>query len=177
VNTKNILFICGGAFEGLQKIVEERLNKKTIGFLTEKEKKELSGEWYKHIQPQDLIKYGMIPELVGRLPIIAYTYELTENELKDVLTKPKNALIKQYKKLFELEGIELEFTDDAISEIAHLAKKRGTGARGLKTILENILIEEFYELADNKNVAKCIITKEVVQGKIKPVYIYKSKIA
>jgi ATP-dependent Clp protease ATP-binding subunit ClpX len=177
VNTKNILFICGGAFEGLQKIVEERLNKKTIGFLTEKEKKEFSGEWYKHIQPQDLIKYGMIPELVGRLPIIAYTYELTEDELKDVLTKPKNALIKQYKKLFELEGIELEFTDDAISEIAHLAKKRGTGARGLKTILENILIEEFYELADNKNVAKCIITKEVVQGKIKPVYIYKSKIA
>jgi len=177
INTKNILFICGGSFEGLKKIVEERINKKSIGFLTEKEKNKLYEEWYKHIQPQDLIKYGLIPELVGRLPVVAYTYELTEQELKDVLTKPKNALTKQYKKLFELEGIELEFTDDAISEIARLAKQRSTGARGLKTILETILINEFYELAENKNVSKCIINKEVVQGKIKPNYIYKSKTA
>lgn len=173
VNTKNILFICGGAFEGLQKIVEDRLNKKSIGFISE-EKSEVD-LWWKHIQPQDLIKYGLIPELVGRLPIIVHTYELTEDELKDVLTKPKNALVKQYKKLFELENIELEFTDDAISAIAHLAKQRGTGARGLKTILENILVNEIYELSENQNVEKCIINAEVVNQKIPPIRIYRKQ--
>ncbi len=174
VNTKNILFICGGAFEGLQKIVEERLNKKNIGFIKETTKKHSEEEqWWKHIQPQDLIKYGIIPELVGRLPVVAYTYELSEEELKDILIKPKNALIKQYKKLFELEGIELEFTDEAVLEIAHLAKQRNTGARGLKTILENLLVNEIYELTENKNVVKCIINKEVVKGLTKPIYIYR----
>ncbi|MCX7716596.1 MAG: ATP-dependent Clp protease ATP-binding subunit ClpX [Endomicrobia bacterium] len=173
VNTKNILFICGGSFEGLQKIVEERINKKSIGFLTERiEKQNEQILWWKHIQPQDLVKYGLIPELVGRLPVITYTCELTEQELKDVLIKPKNALVKQYKKLFELEGIELEFTEDAISAIAHMAKQRGSGARGLKTILENILVDEIYEVAENKNIRKCIINAEVVHHKIKPIRIY-----
>jgi ATP-dependent Clp protease ATP-binding subunit ClpX len=172
VNTKNILFICGGTFEGLQKIVEDRINKKKIGFIGEI-KEEKNTQWYKHIQPQDLIKYGLIPELVGRLPVIAVTYELSEEELKDVLTKPKNSLIKQYQKMFELEGVELEFTDDAISSIAHLAKQRGTGARGLKTILENILINEIYELSEDKTVSKCIINSDVVLGKAKPIHIKK----
>ncbi len=172
VNTKNILFICGGAFEGLQKIVEDRINKKKIGFIGElKEQKDT--QWYKHLQPQDLIKYGLIPELVGRLPVIAVTYELSEEELKDVLIKPKNSLIKQYQKMFELEGVELEFTDDAISLIASLAKKRATGARGLKTILENILINEIYELSEDKTVSKCIINSDVVLGKAKPIHIKK----
>jgi len=176
VNTKNILFICGGAFEGLQKIVEERINKKSIGFISEETRKKTESEpWWKHIQPQDLIKYGMIPELVGRLPIIAFTYELTEDELKDVLTKPKNALIKQYKKLFELENIELEFTDDAISEIARLSKQRGNGARGHKTILEEILVNEIYELAEDSTVEKCIITADVVNRKIPPIRIYRQQ--
>lgn len=176
VNTKNILFICGGAFEGLQKIVEERINRKKIGFITETEKKSTENQWYKYLQPQDLIKYGLIPELVGRLPIIATTYELSEEELKDVLIKPKNSLIKQYKKMFELEGIDLEFTNDAINAIAHLAKQRNTGARGLKTILENILINEIYELSEDKTIAKCIINSDVVLGKTRPIHIKKQEI-
>ncbi len=175
VNTKNILFICGGAFEGLQKIVEDRLNKKNIGFIKETTKEQEEDSWWKHIQPQDLIKYGLIPELVGRLPVIAYINELSEEELRDVLTKPKNSLIKQYKKLFELEGIELEFTEEAIKEIAHLAKQRCTGARGLKTILENLLVNEIYELAENKNVVKCIINQDVVKGLTKPIHITKEQ--
>ncbi len=176
VNTKNILFICGGAFEGLQKIVEDRLNKNKIGFIKEDDKIEKSNQWYKHIKPEDLIKYGLIPELVGRLPVVAVTYELSEEELKDVLIKPKNSLIKQYKKMFELEGIELEFSDDAISTIAHLAKQLCSGARGLKTILESILINEIYELSEDKTIKKCIINSDVVLGKTKPVYIKKQEI-
>jgi len=172
INTKNILFICGGAFEGLQKIVEDRINKKKIGFIGEL-KEEKDTQWYKYLQPQDLIKYGLIPELVGRLPVIAVTYELSEEELKDVLIKPKNSLIKQYKKMFELEAVELEFTNDALEEISHLAKKLGSGARSLKTILENILINEIYELSEDKSISKCIINADVISGKTKPILIKK----
>ncbi|MCS7231764.1 MAG: ATP-dependent Clp protease ATP-binding subunit ClpX [Elusimicrobiota bacterium] len=173
VNTKNILFICGGAFEGLDRIVKERINKKNIGFLQQNHKNE-EIEWWRYIQPQDLIKYGLIPELVGRLPVVAFTQELTEQQLKEVLTKPKNSLIKQYKKLFELEGIELEFTEDAISEIAHLSKLQNTGARSLKTILENILTNVIFELSENRQVEKCIINADVVKDEVKPIYIFKS---
>lgn len=173
VNTKNILFICGGAFEGLDKIVKERINKKSIGFLQEKNKQD-DTHWWKYIQPQDLIKYGLIPELVGRLPVVAFTEELTEKQLQDVLIKPKNSLIKQYKKLFEIEGIDLEFTEDAISEIAHLAKTQNTGARGLKTILENILTNVIFEVSENKSIEKCIINSDVVKNKVKPIYIFKN---
>ncbi|MCS7123240.1 MAG: ATP-dependent Clp protease ATP-binding subunit ClpX, partial [Candidatus Aenigmarchaeota archaeon] len=173
VNTKNILFICGGAFEGLDRIVKERINKKNIGFLQQNHKNE-EIEWWRYIQPQDLIKYGLIPELVGRLPVVAFTQELTEQQLKEVLTKPKNSLIKQYKKLFELEGIELEFTEDAISEIAHLSKLQNTGARGLKTILENILTNVIFELSENRQVEKCIINAQVVKNEQKPIYIFKT---
>ncbi|MEN3014371.1 MAG: ATP-dependent Clp protease ATP-binding subunit ClpX [Endomicrobiia bacterium] len=174
VNTKNILFICGGAFEGLDKIVKERINKKHIGFLQEKNRQD-DTQWWKYIQPQDLIKYGLIPELVGRLPVVAFTSELTEQQLQEVLIKPKNSLIKQYKKLFELEGIDLEFTEDAISEIAHLAKQQNTGARGLKTILENLLTNVIFELSETKMVQKCIINSDVVKNKIKPIYIYRTE--
>lgn len=173
VNTKNILFICGGAFEGLDRIVKERINKKNIGFLQEKNKQD-DTHWWRHIQPQDLIKYGLIPELVGRLPVVAFTEELTEKQLQEVLVKPKNSLIKQYKKLFELEGIELEFTDDAISEIAHLAKIQNTGARGLRTILESILTNVIFEVSEDKSIEKCIINKDVVKSKTKPIYIFKT---
>ncbi len=172
MQTKDILFICGGSFEGLEKIIESRIHKQTIGFLHEKidsTYKKSNYEILKSVEPQDLIKYGLLPELVGRLPVIAVTYELTQEELQEILIKPKNSLISQYKKMFELEGVELVFTPEAISEIASLAKRRGTGARGLKAILENILLNEMYELADNKNVVQCIITEDVVRGKIKPI--------
>ncbi|MCX7956417.1 MAG: ATP-dependent Clp protease ATP-binding subunit ClpX [Endomicrobia bacterium] len=173
INTKNILFICGGAFEGLDKVVKDRINKKNIGFIHDKEKKE-ENQWGKHIQPQDLIKYGMIPELVGRLPVVAFTQELTEEQLKEVLLKPKNSLIKQYKKLFELEGIELEFTKDSIEEIVSLAKQQNTGARGLKTILEKMLTNIIFEISENKTIEKCIIDIDVVKNNKKPTYIIKN---
>ena len=164
INTENILFICGGAFEGIESIIKDRTGKNTIGFGTSVEsKKEISqSEIYKQILPQDLLKFGMIPEFVGRLPIVATLDELTREALVEIVTKPKNALIKQYKKLVELDGVELEFDKEALEVIVDKAIERKTGARGLRSIIEEIMRDVMYEIPNNKKIAKCIITKETV---------------
>ena len=164
INTENILFICGGAFEGIESIIKDRTGKNTIGFGTSVEsKKEISqSEIYKQILPQDLLKFGMIPEFVGRLPIVATLDELTREALIEIVTKPKNALVKQYKKLVELDGVELEFDKEALEVIVDKAIERKTGARGLRSIIEEIMRDVMYEIPNNKKIAKCIITKETV---------------
>jgi ATP-dependent Clp protease ATP-binding subunit ClpX len=167
VNTRNILFICGGAFEGLEKIVEERTGQKVLGFgqgrapKSDRHKSELM----KQYQPQDLIKYGLIPEMVGRLPVVAALDELDERALIDILLKPKNALLKQYQKLFELEDIELEFTPDALQAVAAEARKRETGARGLRAIMEETMLSIMYDVPSKPNVRKVIVTGETVHRK------------
>ena len=158
------MFICGGAFEGIESIIKDRTGKNTIGFGTSVEsKKEISqSEIYKQILPQDLLKFGMIPEFVGRLPIVATLDELTREALIEIVTKPKNALVKQYKKLVELDGVELEFDKEALEVIVDKAIERKTGARGLRSIIEEIMRDVMYEIPNNKKIAKCIITKETV---------------
>jgi ATP-dependent Clp protease ATP-binding subunit ClpX len=173
VNTKNILFVCGGAFEGIDSVIASRINKNTIGFDTnisnpsETDKDNM----IQKIQPEDLVKYGLIPELVGRLPIIAPLHSLNGNAMKNILTEPKNAIIKQYKKLFSMEGVELEFDQIALDEIVKKAIERKTGARALRSIVEGILLDIMYELPTKENIDKCLVTKEVVEKGEKPVYI------
>ena len=170
INTENILFICGGAFEGIESIIKDRTGKNTIGFGTTVEaKKEISqSEIYKQILPQDLLKFGMIPEFVGRLPIVATLDELTREALIEIVTKPKNALLKQYKKLVALDGVDLEFDQEALEVIVDKAIERKTGARGLRSIIEEIMRDIMYDIPSNKKIAKCIITKETVLENKKP---------
>lgn len=177
INTENILFICGGAFEGLEKIIKERVGKKAIGFGAKIEsKKELNRyEIFKHLLPQDLLKFGLIPEFVGRLPIVATLKELDRGELKEVVTKPKNAIVKQYKKLVSLDGVELEFEDNALDAIVDKAIERNTGARGLRSIIEDIMRDIMYEIPSNPNIEKCIITRETVQNGIEPTLVISEK--
>lgn len=164
INTENILFICGGAFEGLEKIVKDRIGKKSIGFGAEIESsKDISRyEIFEKLLPQDLLKFGLIPEFVGRLPVIATLKELDEQALIDIVTKPKNALIKQYQKLFELDNVQLEFEKEALEQIVEKAIERKTGARGLRSILEEIMRDIMFEIPSNPKIEKCIITKESV---------------
>ncbi|NPA71269.1 MAG: ATP-dependent Clp protease ATP-binding subunit ClpX, partial [Gammaproteobacteria bacterium] len=176
VDTSKILFIVGGAFEGLDKIIDQRVETNVgIGFSAEvkgeKDKLSLS-EKFKKIEPEDLIKFGLIPEFVGRLPMIATLEELDESALVKILTEPKNALVKQFQKMFELEGAELQFRKDALDEIAKLAIERKTGARGLRSILEQLLLDTMYDLPSLKNVEKVIINKAVVQGKKTPQMVF-----
>ncbi len=165
INTQNILFICGGAFEGLEKIVKDRMGKKSIGFgakiesNTDVEKYKI----FEKLLPQDLLKFGLIPEFVGRLPIIATLEELDRKALIDIATKPKNALIKQYKKLFKLDNVELEFEDEALGLIVDKAIERKTGARGLRSIIEEIMRDVMFEIPSNPKIEKCIITKQTVE--------------
>ena len=170
INTENILFICGGAFEGIETIIKDRTGKNTIGFGTKVEsKQELSkSDIYKQILPQDLLKFGMIPEFVGRLPIVATLNELSREALVEIVTKPKNALVKQYKKLVELDGVELEFEPEALDLIVDKAIERKTGARGLRSIIEEIMRDVMYDIPNNKKIAKCIITKDTVEKNEKP---------
>jgi ATP-dependent Clp protease ATP-binding subunit ClpX len=174
VDTTNILFICGGAFVGLENIIEQRVGRKSIGFGADiKGKKEKKiGEILAEVQPEDLLKFGMIPEFVGRLPVIATLEELDEEALMRILTEPRNALIKQYRKLFEMDGVSLSFTDGALSAIAKLALKRATGARGLRAILENAMLEIMYELPSRKNVKEVVLTEEVLTRRAPPVLLY-----
>ncbi len=174
IDTTNILFICGGAFEGLEKIIQSRLETKTMGFGADvKEKNNIDvGKIFAEVLPHDIIKFGLIPELIGRLPVITSLSQLTKEAFLDILTKPKNALVKQYLKLFKLDNVELEIKDDAIEEIVELAMSRKTGARGLRAIMESVMMDAMYEVPSNKNIKKCIITKDVVTKKSKPIYEY-----
>jgi ATP-dependent Clp protease ATP-binding subunit ClpX len=173
INTKNILFIVGGAFDGIDPIISRRINKSSIGFDVDTDKsKDLSkDDLVSLIQPEDLLKYGLIPELIGRLPVIAPLHSLNEEALKNILTQPKNAIVKQFKKLFMLEGVELEFEKGALDAIVKIAIERKTGARALRSIVENVLLEVMYELPNMNNVEKCLITKKTVVNGDKPVYI------
>ena len=166
IDTSNILFICGGAFEGLEKIVKDRIGKKSIGFgaVIDSNKDIDKYKVFKELLPQDLLKFGLIPEFVGRLPIIATLEELDRNALIDIVTKPKNALIKQYKKLFAMDDVELEFEDEALGLIVDRAIERKTGARGLRSIIEEIMRDIMFEIPSNPKIEKCIITKETVEN-------------
>ena len=170
IDTSNILFICGGAFEGLENIIKDRVGKKSIGFGAQIESKTdiNKTEIFKQLLPQDLLKFGLIPEFVGRLPIVATLEGLTKEALIDIVTKPKNALIKQYKKLVELDGVELEFKKDALEAIVEKAIERNTGARGLRSIIEEIMRDIMYDIPSNEKIAKCIITKDTVVNKVSP---------
>lgn len=166
IDTTNILFICGGAFDGLEKIIEARIGEKSIGFgakLAEVNKRNV-GELFKKVLPQDFVKYGLIPEFVGRVPVSVGLDILDENALVRILTEPKNAIIKQYKKLFELDGVELAFEDEAIREIARRSYERKTGARGLRAIMESVMMESMYRIPSDESIVKCLITKDAVDG-------------
>lgn len=173
IDTSNILFICGGAFDGLEKIIESRINTKTMGFgaLVESKKDIDLGKIFSQVQPQDIVKYGLIPELIGRLPVITSLNQLKEEALIDIITRPKNALLKQYIKLLKMDNVELEIEDDALNAIVGLAVERKTGARGLRSIMENVMMDAMYEVPSNKDITKCIITKDVVLNNTKPKYI------
>ncbi len=170
MDTTNILFICGGAFCGLETIIERRIGKKTMGFganISAKKDKKI-GEYLKEVQPGDLLKFGMIPEFTGRLPVIAHLNELDEDALKDILTKPKNALAKQYGKLLELDNVKLSFTDEAVDAIARKAIDKGTGARGLRAILESAMLDIMYEIPARDDVVEVTLTKETIVGRELP---------
>lgn len=177
LDTTNILFICGGAFEGIESIVEKRTGKGGMGFGTDvkkRDKKDL-GEIFRNILPEDLIKFGLIPEFVGRLPIVTTLNQLSEDDLVKILTETKNSLVKQYERLIELDGVELEFEKEAIAMIAKKALERKTGARGLRSIVEDIMLPIMYDIPARDDIEKCIITKEVVESKKEPKLILKPK--
>ncbi|MDO9267559.1 MAG: ATP-dependent Clp protease ATP-binding subunit ClpX [Methylobacter sp.] len=178
VNTANILFIVGGAFAGLDRVIKDRSEKGGIGFSAEIKTKDESkniGQLFAEVEAEDLIKYGLIPEFVGRLPVIATLEELDEKALVQILTEPKNALIKQYKHLFEMEGAELEFRDDSLTAIARKAMERKTGARGLRTIVENVLLNTMYELPSADNICKVVIDGGVILGESEPILVYETE--
>jgi ATP-dependent Clp protease ATP-binding subunit ClpX len=177
VDTTNILFICGGAFSGLEKIISARGQGKSIGFgadvksLDERQ----TGEILKEVEPEDLLKFGLIPEFVGRLPVVATLNDLDEAALIEILTEPKNALVKQYSRLFEMESIKLKFTNDALTQVAKKAIARKTGARGLRSIMEGVLLDTMYELPSLEGVEEVVINSEVVEGRAQPLYIYSER--
>ncbi|MCC6136304.1 MAG: ATP-dependent Clp protease ATP-binding subunit ClpX [Candidatus Contendobacter sp.] len=177
VDTSNILFICGGAFAGLDKVIRSRSDKGGIGFSADVKSKDggkTVGEVLMTVEPEDLIKYGLIPEFVGRLPVVATLTELDEQALVRILTEPKNAIAKQFNKLFEMEGSELEFRDEALRAVARKAMDRKTGARGLRTILEHILLDTMYDLPSMQNVCKVVVDDAVVAGHAKPYFVYEN---
>ena len=178
VDTANILFVCGGAFSGLDKIILNRSSKSGIGFVADVKSQddgERIGELLKGVEPEDLIKFGLIPEFVGRLPVVATLEELDEDALIEILVEPKNALTKQYQKLFEMEGVELEIREDALRAVANRAMARKTGARGLRTILENVLLDTMYDLPSMTNATKVVVDETVVTGETEPYIIYETE--
>jgi ATP-dependent Clp protease ATP-binding subunit ClpX len=170
VDTGNILFICGGAFIGLDGIVERRTSKKMMGFAADivSPSEKNIGKLLEAVQPEDLIRFGLIPEFVGRLPVVATLHELDEDALVQILMKPKNALVRQYQRLFEFENVKLEFNEDALRSVARQAMERKAGARGLRSILEHIMLDVMYEIPSQSNIKKCIISEDVVSGKVPP---------
>ncbi|HZK50598.1 MAG TPA: ATP-dependent Clp protease ATP-binding subunit ClpX [Actinomycetota bacterium] len=178
IDTTNVLFICGGAFAGLEKLIEGRVGSKGVGFgadVRKMEDKDL-GTILQHVLPEDLLKFGLIPEFVGRLPVITHVHNLDEQALVQILTEPKNALIKQYQRFFDFDGVELEFADDALVAVSEQSMLRGTGARGLRAILEEVLLNVMYDLPSRQDVGKCVITREVVLEKVNPTLVPRSKV-
>ena len=178
VDTTNILFIVGGAFQGIESILKKRLEKKSMGFGAEHKSEELDefSEIIKNLRPEDLLKYGLIPEFVGRIPMIVTLESLNEQSLVRILEEPKNALLKQYKELFDMDGIKLDFEKEAVREIAKIALERKTGARGLRAVIENALLDTMFELPSKDNVSNCLITKAVILGDEKPVITFKETV-
>jgi ATP-dependent Clp protease ATP-binding subunit ClpX len=173
IDTTNILFICGGAFDGIDKIIERRIGQKSMGFgadIQSNVKKDV-GELLNRIQPEDLLRYGLIPEFVGRVPVVVTLHELDEEALVKILVEPKNALIKQYKKLFEMDNVELEMDEEALKAIAKKAIDRKTGARGLRSIVENFLLDIMYDIPSRDDIEKCIVTRETVENNTEPTLV------
>lgn len=177
IDTTNILFICGGAFDGLEKIIQNRIGKKTLGFGAELRPKIDAniGDILRQVMPEDLLKFGLIPEFIGRLPVVVPLDALDEQALVRILTEPRNALAKQYKRMFELDGVELEITEDALVAVAKKAIARNTGARGLRSIMENIMLDIMYEIPSRSDVKKVVVTKEVVEGLAKPTMVLQER--
>ncbi len=177
VDTSNILFICGGAFSGLDRIISERKHGSSIGFGAEVREPDgrMAGEILLDVEPEDLMKYGLIPEFIGRLPVLATLGDLDQDALVEILTKPKNALLKQYKRLFEIEDVTLDFSKDALKAISQKALDRKTGARGLRSIMEDILLDTMFDLPGQNDIQKIVISKEVIEGDAKPMLIYSDK--
>lgn len=173
VNTKNILFICGGAFAGLEKIISRRTGRKTVGFGSDLKggERRFQENVLREVEPEDLLKYGLIPELIGRLPVSCTLDELTEDQLIEVLVRPRNALCRQYQKFFRMEKVSLRFTDDALRAVAKIAVKRGTGARGLRSVLEGAMLDIMYEIPSTEGVIECVITEDVVVGRSEPIVV------
>ena len=170
INTKHVLFICGGSFDGLERVIEQRIGKKVLGFGSEawRRKAKDKTEILKQVAPDDLVKYGLIPEIVGRLPVVGVLSDLDEDALVEILTRPKNALVKQYQKLFHMEDVELVFSDDALRAIASIAKKRETGARGLRSVIEETMLHLMYEIPSNPNIRKVIVTEDTILKNVEP---------
>jgi ATP-dependent Clp protease ATP-binding subunit ClpX len=173
IDTTNILFVVGGAFAGLEHIVEQRVGKKTLGFTAEmrSSNETESDAMFAQVRPEDLVKFGLIPEFIGRLPLIASVNKLDQTALVQILTEPRNALIKQYQKLFEIDGVELEFSDDAVEAIADKAMERGTGARGLRAIIEEVLLNVMYDVPSREDIGKVVVTREVVSDNVNPTLV------
>jgi ATP-dependent Clp protease ATP-binding subunit ClpX len=178
IDTTNVLFICGGAFAGLDRIVQSRLGKQGIGFRAEirRAHEGSEDELLSHVLPEDLLKFGLIPEFVGRLPVIGTVSTLDKQALIRILTEPKNALLKQYRKVFELDGVELEFSEDALEAVAEQAMLRGTGARGLRAILEEVLLEVMYDLPSRSDIGKCLIDRSVVLERVNPTLVPRTEV-
>ncbi|RKZ96918.1 MAG: ATP-dependent Clp protease ATP-binding subunit ClpX, partial [Gammaproteobacteria bacterium] len=179
VDTSKILFICGGAFAGLDKVIRNRSHKGGIGFSAEVQSVDADSvvsEVLKAVEPEDLIQYGLIPEFVGRLPVVATLNELDQEALVQILTEPKNSLTKQYQKLFDMEGAVIEFRDDALQSIAQKAMERKTGARGLRSIIENVLLDIMFDLPSTDNVSKVVIDESVINGENSPILIYEDQV-
>ena len=174
LNTENILFICGGAFDGIERHIANRINTRPIGFSNQNNSSKSfdKANLLKYVTAQDLKNFGLIPELIGRLPVLTHLDPLDLIALKKILTEPKNALIKQYKKLFDMENVELKFSDDALSSIAKKTMSYATGARGLRSVIESILLDTMFEIPSTKGVTEVAISGEVVEGEAKPLYIY-----
>jgi len=177
INTTNILFICGGSFGGLEKIIEKRINKSSVGFISDRipNKVEKCDLLLPQVMPEDLLKYGLIPEFIGRLPVTGTLSSLTEDDLVRILTEPKNSFVKQYKKMFSLDNVDLIFEEDALKAIAHLAQKRRTGARGLRSIMEETMLNIMFEIPNRKNIKKCVITKDMVEKKTEFSLVFSSE--
>ncbi|MBM4160614.1 MAG: ATP-dependent Clp protease ATP-binding subunit ClpX [Ignavibacteria bacterium] len=177
INTRNILFICGGAFEGLAKIIEKRVSQNPVGFGADiKGKHHKSTDTYlAQVEPDDLLKYGLIPEFVGRLPVVATLHSLDEKALLNILTEPRNAIVKQYKKLFMMEGVELEIEDTALKAVVDKAMERGMGARALRSIIEEVMLDIMYQLPSRRNVSKCVVTRDTILKSKEPIYLYEER--